>query len=61
MTKRKVLGTLGLLLFIWGLMVLNFITDILPAEYTNKPLGTILTLAGLGCMIASNFFKEKNR
>jgi hypothetical protein len=61
MTKRKVIGTLGVLLFLCGLIMLNFITDILPVEYTNKLLGIILTLVGLCCIITSNFVKEKYR
>ncbi|PFJ94366.1 hypothetical protein COI97_23520, partial [Bacillus cereus] len=46
-------------LFVWGLIMLNVITDIIQFENTNKVLSFSVLIAGIACFIASNFFKER--
>ncbi|WP_410985670.1 hypothetical protein [Bacillus cereus] len=63
MRKRPLLGKIllffGPILFVWGLIMLNVITDIIQFENTNKVLSFSVLIAGIGCCIASNFFKER--
>ncbi|GLV66777.1 hypothetical protein Bmyc01_54460 [Bacillus mycoides] len=63
MRKRSLLGKIllffGPILFVWGLIMLNVITDIIQFENTNKVLSFSILIAGIACFIASNFFKER--
>ncbi|MFC9600340.1 hypothetical protein ACFY5J_22175 [Peribacillus butanolivorans] len=45
-------------LFVWGLIMLNVITDIIQFENANKVLLFSVLITGIVCCIASNFFKE---
>ncbi|MGH0601416.1 hypothetical protein [Bacillus mycoides] len=53
----KTLGFFGVILFVWGLIMLNVITDIIQFENTNKVLSFSVLIIGIVCCIASNFFK----
>ncbi|MBO1628532.1 hypothetical protein [Bacillus arachidis] len=54
----KILGFLGVILFVWGLIMLNVITDVIRFENINKVLSFSVLIAGIVCCIASNFFKD---
>ncbi|MFF2342721.1 hypothetical protein [Bacillus mycoides] len=56
---RKNITFFGPILFVWGLIMLNVITDIIQFENTNKVLSFSILIAGIACFIASNFFKER--
>ena len=58
---RKTLLASGMILFVWGLIMLNVITDIIPIEHTNKTLSISVLIVGIICCVASNFFKEHKR
>lgn len=58
---RKTLLTFGIILFIWGLGMLNVITDIVPFKHANKVFSFSVLIAGIICCIASSFFKERKR
>ncbi|PEA54979.1 hypothetical protein CON64_09840 [Bacillus pseudomycoides] len=55
---RKTLLASGMILFVWGLVMLNVITDIIPIGHPNKALSLSVLIVGIICCVASNFFKE---
>lgn len=59
MNKRKWLYRIGVLLFSIGLILANFYSDI-PPPFPNlhKGIGMSIVIAGLLCLIASNFYRK---
>lgn len=59
MSKRKWLYRIGVLLFSIGLILANFYSDI-PSPFPNlhKVIGISIVIAGLLCLITSNFYRK---
>ncbi|MEN1934733.1 hypothetical protein AAIE21_03780 [Paenibacillus sp. 102] len=59
--KGRILLGFGVVLFVWGLIMLNIISDIVVFENVNKGVGGGVLIFGIICLITSNFFrKSKN-
>ncbi|KYG39523.1 hypothetical protein AZF08_02675 [Bacillus gaemokensis] len=56
--KGRILRGFGVVLFVWGLIMLNIISDIVVFENVNKSVGGGVLILGTICLIASNFFRE---
>ncbi|QUG86916.1 hypothetical protein [Bacillus nitratireducens] len=59
MNKRKWLYRIGVLLFSIGLILTSFYADI-PSPFPNlqKGIGMSVVIAGLLCLITSNFYRK---
>ncbi|EEL86209.1 hypothetical protein CN445_23100 [Bacillus cereus] len=59
MNKRKWLYRIGVLLFSIGLILVSFYSDI-PSPFPNlqKGIGMSVVIAGLLCLITSNFYRK---
>ncbi|MGH0428674.1 hypothetical protein ACQVPL_05215 [Bacillus hominis] len=59
MEKRKLLYGVGILFFSFGLLLSNFYLDI-PSPFPNlhKGIGMSVVIAGLLCLIVSNFYRK---
>lgn len=59
MNKRKWLYRIGIFLFSIGLILANFYSDIPPLYLSlHKEIGMSVVVAGLLCLIASNFYRK---
>ncbi|WP_375335740.1 MULTISPECIES: hypothetical protein [unclassified Bacillus (in: firmicutes)] len=56
--KGRILYGFGVVLFVWGLIMLNIISDIAVFENVNKSVGGGVLILGIICLITSNFFRE---
>ncbi|WP_420792318.1 hypothetical protein [Bacillus cereus] len=56
--KGRILHGFGVVLFVWGLIMLNVISDIVVFENVSKSVGGGVLILGIICLITPNFFRE---
>lgn len=54
--KGRILHGFGVVLFVWGLIMLNIISDIVVFEHANKSIGGGVLILGIICLITPDFF-----